>query len=499
MDFSSVDMPINQPLSGIAMHAFLALSAENRPEKIPLAIARATAHALLTDLCYLISAPEDGKVTCFDGFNRVKEEILPGIVISVDQFPELTDCFTQRTAKYYNNPDDLTELTQKSIRILGQVKTAPFCITPIIAHNQTLLGALLVLSPYSGRTWTDNDVTLLNSFGDAISRILQRVLDTADLKEQVRQYELHPQPPIDTSTAWVVEATGEPVPPVEPVTIEEYDLPNSRLAIFTRPPLNLAQIYHAENELLLEEITHLRDQLHELAAATNRAAEAQTDTGARAALERIREELHHLVSPLSAITGYHDLLISESVGNLTEMQQKFLDRIRSAAEKLHHTIDEIEQVAQTGIPEDVDGRSVSVIPLQNIVEESLNSFQQLIHDRKLEIKLLSPADIPRIRGNYQEIQPIVHRILNSLLSITPTGSSIQSKLALQVAMDGKRNVLWKATSNAQITDVPSRELDEFSEYLQENVFSLAERLDCQLWMDTAVHTERQVNLLFAAE
>lgn len=499
MDFSSVDMPINQPLSGIAMHAFLALSAENRPEKIPLAIARATAHALLTDLCYLISAPEDGKVICFDGFNRVKEEILSGIVLPIDQFPELSECYYQKKALYYNNPDDLSEITQKSIRILGQVKPAPFCVTPIIAHNQTLLGALLVISPYSGRTWTDNDITLLNAFGDSVSRILQRVLDTADLQEQVRQYEAQPQPPIDTSADWVVEATGEPVPPTEQTAIQELDLSNSRLAVFTHPPLNLAQIYQAENELLLEEITHLRDQLHELAAATNRAAEAQSDEGARAALERIREELHHLVSPLSAITGYHDLLISESVGNLTEMQQKFLDRIRFAAEKLHHTIDEIEQVAQTGIPEDAEGLTIPVLPLQNVVEESFKSFQQLIHDRHLEIKLLSPADIPRIKGKYQEIQPIVHRILNSLLSITPTGSSIQSKLALQVAMDGKRNVLWKATSNAQMTDVPSRELDEFSEYLQENVFSLAERLDCQLWMDTAVHTERQVNLLFAAE
>ena len=113
--------------------------------------------------------------------------------------------------------------------------------------------------------------------------------------------------------------------------------------------------------------------------------------------------------------------------------------------------------------------------------------------------MLSPNDIPKVKGKYQEIQPIVHRILNSLLAITPIGSSIQSKMALQVEMDGKRNVLWKATSNAQLVDQPSRELDEFSEYLQENVFSLTERLDCQLWMDTAVHTERQINLLFAAE
>ncbi len=499
MDFSSVDTPINQPLSGIAMHAFLALSAENRPEKIPLAIARATAHALLTDLCYLISSPEDGKVTCYDGFNRVKEEILPGIVLPIDQFPELIECFDQKNAHYYNNPEDFSENTQKSIRILGQSKPAPFCITPIITHSQTLLGAILVLSPYSGRVWTDNDITQLNAFGDSFSKILQRVLEIADLEEQVKQFEARVQPPIDTSAAWVVESTGEPVPPVEQAAHELPDLTRTRLAIFTHPPLNLAQIYQAENDLLLEEITHLRDQLHELAAATNRAAEAQSDEGARAVLEKIREELHHLVSPLSAITGYHDLLISESVGNLTEMQQKFLDRIRSAAERLHHTIDEIEQVAQTGISLDSAGQALTVLPLQDVVEDSFKSFQQLIHDRKLEIKLLTPADIPRIRGKYQEVQLIVHRILNSLLTITPNGSTIQSKLALQVALDGKRNVLWKATSNAQMTDLPSKEMDEFSEYLQENVFTLAERLDCQLWMDSAVHTERQVNLLFVAE
>ncbi len=498
MDFTAVDLPINQPLSGVAMHAFLALSAENRPEKIPLAIARATAHALLADLCYLISAPEDGKLTCFDGFNRVKEEILPGFVLPCDQFPELNSAFEQKKPQIYNQPDELSEASQKSLHILGQVKAAPFCFAPIISHTQETLGGLLILSPYSGRTWTTEDTIGLEALCDSAGKILQRVLDMVDLQDQLQHYDALPRPKVEEPTNWVIEATGELVPHSEQAPAAGEKLPETRLSIFTRPTTNLSQIYQAENGLLLEEIAHLRDQLEDLAATANRAAAAQSDDGARAALERIREELHHLVSPLSAITGYHDLLISESVGNLTEMQQRFLDRIQNAAERLHQTIDEIEQVAQNGIPE-IETQTADLLPLQDVVEESFKSFHQLIHDRKLEIKMLSPNDIPKVKGKYQEIQPIVHRILNSLLAITPIGSSIQSKMALQVEMDGKRNVLWKATSNAQLVDQPSRELDEFSEYLQENVFSLTERLDCQLWMDTAVHTERQINLLFAAE
>lgn len=77
MTNSMFDLPIDQPLSGIAMHAFLALAAKSRPEKIPLAVARAVSHAVLADLCYLVSSPENGNLTCYEGFNRVKEEIVP--------------------------------------------------------------------------------------------------------------------------------------------------------------------------------------------------------------------------------------------------------------------------------------------------------------------------------------------------------------------------------------------------------------------------------------
>ncbi len=180
------------------------------------------------------------------------------------------------------------------------------------------------------------------------------------------------------------------------------------------------------------------------------------------------------------------------------MQQRFLERIHTAAEKIHQSIDQIDQKVKAGVHQPEEMVSNPTVSLQKVIEDSFQDYQQLIHDRHLEVRMLNPENLPPIQGSYHEIQPVVNKILNSLLSITPNQSSIQSKLALQIELDGKKSVLWKATTRAETEVLPGKELDEFSEYLQENVFSLAERLNCQLWMDSAIHTERQVNLLFAA-
>lgn len=486
-----------EPLSGIAMHAFLALASESRPEKIPLAIVRATSHALLSDMCYLVSTPENGKITCFDGFDRTREEILPGLIIPSDHFVEIVESFNTGKPRLENDPAPLTESTQKVLQLLGQVQPAPFCFVPIISPAREVLGGLLLLSPYTGRKWNKDDVVHLLAISDSAARILERVLRSAELEDRIKRLEEQPKPVVESTGDWIVEATGETVPSIEPQPVPEKESV-VKMASFIHQPSNIPEIYRAENDLLLFEISNLRQQLEQLAASTSLTAAAQTDKGTRLALEQIRSDLHAMLSPLSAITGYHDLLISESVGTLTTMQQKFLERIRSAADKLHHTIDHMDQMVTGGASGQISIPEKRIVSLQKVIEDTFKDYQQIIQDRALEVRMVTPDELPPISGTYDEIQPVVNKIVNSLLSITPSKANIQSRLALQVEMDGKKNVLWKATTHAETEVLPGKELDEFSEYLQENIFALAERLNCQLWMDAAVHTERQVNLLFAA-
>jgi signal transduction histidine kinase len=496
MDTLQVDLPIEQPLSGMAMHAFLALAAEARPEKIPQAIARCACHAVLADICYLVSTPENGSVTCFDGFNRVKEEILPSIILPIDHFPELGQSFLDGKPCCQNDPAKFPELTRKTVLALAQVRAAPYCIIPVITAGREILGALLLMTPYTGREWSQNDISQLLAIADAIAKILERILKNADLEDRLKAMEEVPQPTVESPGNWILESTGETIPAAPQP--DEDNRPPSRTGMFNQPYSDLNEMVKAENQMLLEEIANMRTQLQQLAASTSITAATQQDEQVKLALEQIRADLHAMLSPLSAITGYHDLLASESVGSLTTMQQRFLERIRTAADKLHHSIDHIDQVVQGGpmeAPVNVPPPSVS---LSKMIEESFGNYQNLIHERELDVRLVVPEDLPEVRGSINELQPVINKILNSLLSVTPNKSSIQSRLALQDEGDGKKSILWKATTHAETEILPGKDLDEFSEYLHENVFNLAERLNCQLWMDSAVHTERQVNLLFAA-
>jgi signal transduction histidine kinase len=495
MDSTQVELPLQQPLSAMAMHAFLALAGETRPERIPPAIARCTCHALLADVCYLISTPENGVATCFDGFNRVKEEIVNGVTLRLEDLPELEAVLKDGKPRVRNHPDDFTHSTRKTIATLGIVEAAPFCLAPVIADGREMLGVLLLISPYTRRIWIENDQIQLLGMTTEFARILQRVLRESELDDRLKMLEEQPKPSLQSPGEWIVEETGETITIIEPgQTLAEE--PVSRTSMLFRQP-DSVDIYRAENEMLLFEIANLRGQLEQLAVSTSITASEQTDETARLAMEQIREDLHEMLSPLSAITGYHDLLASESVGTLTTMQQRFLERIRTAAEKLHHAIDHLDLIVQEGGPEPRKPEAAAMISLQKVIEEAFSEHHQIISDRELDVRIQADENLPLALGSEKEIQPVVNKILNSLLSVTPGKSRIQSRLSLQTEADGSSNILWKATTRAETEILPGKELDEFSEYLQENVFSLAERLNCQLWMDSAVHTERQVNLLFA--
>lgn len=495
MDSTQVELPLQQPLSAMAMHAFLALAGETRPERIPPAIARCTCHALLADVCYLISAPENGIATCFDGFNRVKEEMINGVTLQLEDLPDLDAVLKDGKPRINNLPDEFDPRTRKTIATLGIVEAAPYCLVPVIADGREMLGVLLMISPYTRRVWIEADLIQLFGMTTEFARILQRVLRESELEDRLKSLEEQPKPTLQSPGEWIVEETGETVTVFEPGSAPLPE-PASRTSLLFKQP-DASDIYRAENELLLYEIANLRGQLEQLAVSASLSASAQTDETARLAIEQIREDLHGMLSPLSAITGYHDLLASESVGTLTTMQQRFLERIRTAAEKLHHTIDHLDQMVLEGGPEPRKPEAAPSVSLQKVVENAFSEHKQIITDRELHIQIQADEGLPLALGSAKEIQPVVNKILNSLLSITPGKSRIQSRLSLQTQPDGSNTILWKATTRAETEILPGKELDEFSEYLQENVFSLAERLNCQLWMDSAVHTERQVNLLFA--
>lgn len=487
-----LELPLQQPLTALAMHAFLALASESRPEKIPPAIARCTCHAVLADVCYLLSAPVQGTITCFDGFNRVKEQFTAGRTFPAEQFPEISACLVKDQPLIANQPRSLSINSQKLIAELGETGPSPCCVIPITNTESKIPGALLLLSPYSQREWSKTDTIQIRSLTTAIARILERARRNMETEARLHEYQEEPHPVFKNQGEWIEESSNQNnrVDSSEKVS-------HSRIDTFTRAEDSTASL-QAENEMLLNEITDLHAQLTQIRTRAASSLLNDSEANARESMEQIREELQEMLTSLSAITGYHDLLLSESVGSLTLMQQRFLERIRSAADKLHESIDEIDQITQEGSVE-IKEKPVKHVDLAHVIDGAFGQLQNMIHDRELEIRLLSPQNVPEIIGNPQEIQPVVEKILHSLLSISPERSQIHSRISLQVEPNGDQNVLWVVSSRAESEIAPGKELDEFSEYLQENVFSLADRLKCQLWMDSLVKTERQVSLLFATE
>jgi signal transduction histidine kinase len=139
------------------------------------------------------------------------------------------------------------------------------------------------------------------------------------------------------------------------------------------------------------------------------------DVTERRELESRREALskalqHDLRNPISAITGFSDL-IGKS-GELSESQTRFLTRIRQTSSKLIEMIAPLVDLAwiEAGMP--LEHRPIQ---LRDIINETVNSVTSLAHSHKIVIAVSVQNPMPVVMGDPQRLGQVVHAMLHNAI------------------------------------------------------------------------------------
>ena len=132
--------------------------------------------------------------------------------------------------------------------------------------------------------------------------------------------------------------------------------------------------------------------------------------------------LHELQTSLSSIKGYAELLVAGGVGNVNPQQHRFLDIVRSNAERTASlvnnlvTVSEMEQGAIQITPRPVDMRSV--------IEEAVQAIRAEAVECQLELKVDLPSDLSPAKGDPQRLRLIMDNLLENALRHRPAGGCI---------------------------------------------------------------------------
>lgn len=420
-------------------HALLAVAAENNSTKMSQAITRAIAQTMLADLCFMIYLTDNNnQMVIAGGYDLIREDSLEGGSLTKGAIPMLANSIQR--GRPLRLPASSTSADIKGLGdILGLTNPGHLLSVPILTPEKEALGGILLLSPYSDRTWSAEDQAFLSNIATSLVPIIQRnqkinkleaesglaraqVTDLEsrirDLNGQVEAARLEAEKNRSTDVASLRIAQEE-----SQNIIEQLQRENGELRAGKNLPSAQAE---ADLKATLQEMAVLQNQL---AAANIKLLElekGQIVTKNTEQAEVIASISQELRQPLSSIVGYTDLLLGESVGILGALQRKFVDRIKVSTERIRSLTDDMIQI--TTLATDLNELKPEIVELNTIIDNAMSYTSAQIREKNISLHLEVPKTITSIHADREALQQILIHLLQNAGAATPFEGTIRLKV-----------------------------------------------------------------------
>ncbi len=433
------------------LHALLALAAETSADKVSQAITRAIAQTLLADLCFLIYLTDNkNQLVVASGYDLIREENLEGASLSQVTIPMLANALQRGRA--LRLPASSTSADMKGLgSLLGLNSPGHLMAVPIITPDKDVLGGILVLSPYSDRSWRAEDQAFLSNIAASLVPVIQRnqrltmleqrqqETDSALLTAHRQLEELQRQnKDLQTRLEALQKKAEQSQTQEEKVTsllalqqeaqkqIEALQKENEELRAVRRARSGAlsgdTEYMEAELRALLAQVARLQNELAEANMKLLQLEKGEISARSTEQAEVIASIAQELRQPMSSVVGYTDLLLGESVGALSPLQRKFVERIKSSTQRIGGLIDDMIQVntLELGLvelkPEPVD--------LNLIIDNAMSYTSSQIREKNISLHLDLPRQLDPIYADREALQQILIHLLQNAGAATPIEGTI---------------------------------------------------------------------------
>jgi signal transduction histidine kinase len=219
------------------------------------------------------------------------------------------------------------------------------------------------------------------------------------------------------------------------------------------------------DQAVTEQIIQLRSALQAANRTLERRVEERT-AELQKALERVSElsQLkanfvsnisHELRTPLTHIKGYIELLVSESLGTITEEQRHALQVSQQSTSRLETLIDDLIMFAIASRGElSIKQENVDLQRLANLaVKSSANKAQE----RGVSLNAISDEDLPPVQADMQKIAWVLNQLVDNGVKFTPSNG----RVVVSVKREGENLVIVSVTDTG--IGIPSADLEEIFE------------------------------------
>ncbi|MHB8776260.1 MAG: GAF domain-containing sensor histidine kinase [Anaerolineales bacterium] len=424
-------------------HALLALAAESNPTKVSQAISRAIAQTMLSDLCFMIHLTDDNdQMVISGGYDLIREDNLEGGSLNKSSTPMLANSLQRGSP--LRMPASSTSADIKGLGdILGLTNPGHLLSVPILTPEKETLGGLLLLSPYSDRTWTAEDQAFLSNIATSLVPIIKHSRETNELElqnnqahtqaaelenriqelsKQLEKAQAEKEKSGSVEMASLLAAQEESQAMIEQLQLENGELRSGKhLAPSSAPS-------QAEEELktTLQELARLQNQLAEVNMKEHEMDKSHVTAKNTAQAEVISSISQEFRQPISSIVGYADLLLGESVGILGALQRKFVERIKSSTERLRSLTDDMIQI--TTLATELNDLKPESVDLNLIIDVALSHTYTQVREKNISVLFELPKTIAPIQADREALQQILTHLLQNAGAVTPFEGTIKLKV-----------------------------------------------------------------------
>lgn len=433
------------------LQTMLTLAAELDADKINQQIARSVSQALLADLCFLIYIADDrNSLNIASGYDLIREENLEGGMMSKDSVPTLASAVLRGRA--LRLPASSTSTDMKGLAdMLGLSNPGNMLVVPINSEKGPI-GSLMLLSPYSNRLWGADDQTFVSTIATAFVPIVERGRRIDELKRDRERARVS----ADEATAQTVKLQasntdlnnqlGELKSQLQQLAllkaqqrdvsekIEKLEKDNEKLRARIEAAkaadgtvTGSAQL-EAELRLTLQEMAHLQNQLAnaniKILELEKRPAGALTNDQAEI-IASISQELRQ---PMSSIIGYADLLLGESVGIVSSLQRKFIERIRASTERIGSLIDDLIQI--TTLEAGLGGLNPETVDVNLIIDNAMAYTSSQLREKNTTLRIDIPENIQPIQSDREALQQILIHLLQNAGAASPVDGTVTLRVRI---------------------------------------------------------------------
>jgi PAS domain S-box-containing protein len=141
-------------------------------------------------------------------------------------------------------------------------------------------------------------------------------------------------------------------------------------------------------------------------------------------IDRLKNEFvntvsHDLRSPLTAILGYVGLL--DRVGPVNDQQREFIHRVQNSVQNVTALVNDLLELGRIEAGFDTQKE---VVPLEGIIKYSLETLSLQIADKKLNLHLNLPQELPQMRGNPIRLRQMMDNLIGNAIKYTPQDGDI---------------------------------------------------------------------------